>query len=154
MGPSIYYPTPRTPLFERCRAEGILPPTPLQWRSSAFPIETKEFDRLDLVTLFRLTRVINFVKDKMDHGEIEEGITWRDLFHVVTDKTKDLGLEEGQYRTGESLNPSSSGRENSMAHSPSPALPGKIFLRFNQRSWREDLDREDQELKKSSGHLL
>jgi radical SAM superfamily enzyme YgiQ (UPF0313 family) len=106
MGPSIYYPTPRTPLFERCRAEGILPPTPLQWRSSAFPIKTKEFDRLDLVTLFRLTRAINFVKGKMDHQEIEEGITWRDLFHVVTEKTRGLGLKASQYRTGEDLNPS------------------------------------------------
>jgi hypothetical protein len=106
MGPSIYYPTPKTPLFERCRADGILPPKSLEWRSSAFPIETKEFDRLDLVTLFRLTRVTNFVKDKMDHEEIEEGITWRDLFQVVTEKTRDLGLEEGQYRAGEGLNPS------------------------------------------------
>ena len=98
--------------------------------------------------------MINFVKDKMDHEEIEEGITWRDLFHVVTEKTRGLGLEEGQYRTGEGLNSVSSGRENSMAHSPSPALPGKIFLRFNQRSWREDLDHEDQERKKSTGYLL
>jgi hypothetical protein len=105
MGPSIYYPTPKTPLFERCRDEGILPSTTLQWRSSAFPIETKEFDRLDLVTLFRLTRVINFVKDKMDHGEIEEGITWRDLFHVVTEKQR-TWTGRGQYRTGETLNPS------------------------------------------------
>jgi tRNA A37 methylthiotransferase MiaB len=105
MGPSIYYPTPRTPLFERCRDEGILPSTTLQWRSSAFPIETKEFDRLDLVTLFRLTRAINFIKGQIDHGEIEEGITWRDLFQVVTEKTRGLGLEEGRYRTGEDLNP-------------------------------------------------
>ena len=106
LGPSIYYPTPGTPLFERCKAEGILPLTPLQWRSSAFPIETGEFDRLDLVTLFRLTRVINFVKGKMARGEVEEGITWGELFQVVTEKTKGLALEEGQYRTGETLNPS------------------------------------------------
>jgi hypothetical protein len=105
LGPSIYYPTPRTPLFEKCRAEGILPPMPLQWRSSAFPIETREFDRLDLVTLFRLTRVINFVKGKIDHEELEEGITWKGLFRVVTQKTRALGLGEGQYRTAEELNP-------------------------------------------------
>jgi len=127
MGPSIYYPTPRTPLFERCRVDGILPPRSLEWRSSAFPIETKEFDRLDLVTLFRLTRVINFVKGKMDHEEIEEGITWRDLSHVVTDKTRDLGLEEGQYRTGEGLNPS---------HQDEKTLwPILLLLLFRERSF-------------------
>src|SRR4030042_2852988 len=48
LGPSIYYPTPGTPLFERCKAEGVLPPSRLQWRSSAFPIETREFVSLDL----------------------------------------------------------------------------------------------------------
>jgi radical SAM superfamily enzyme YgiQ (UPF0313 family) len=106
LGPSIYYPTPGTLLFEKCKAEGLLPPTPLQWRSSAFPIETGEFDRLDLVTLFRLTRVINFVKGRINHEEIEEGVTWKDLFQVVTEKTRDLGLEEGQYRTSEGLNSS------------------------------------------------
>jgi hypothetical protein len=106
MGPSIYYPTPKTPLFEKCRAEGILPPTTLQWRSSAFPVETKQFDRLDLVTLFRLTRAINFIKDKIDHGEIEEGITWSDLFKVVGERARSLGPERDPYRAGEDLNSS------------------------------------------------
>jgi hypothetical protein len=50
IGPSVYYPTPGTPLFKRCEKEGILPPHLVQWRSSAFPIETREFSRLDLVT--------------------------------------------------------------------------------------------------------
>jgi len=127
LGPSIYYPTPGTPLFERCKAEGILPPTPLQWRSSAFPIETREFDRLDLVTLFRLTRVINFVKGKINHEEIEEGITWKDLFQVVTEKTRGLGLGEGQYRMGKDLNPS---YQNEKA-----AWPILLLLFFRERSF-------------------
>jgi hypothetical protein len=88
IGPSIYYPTPGTSLFERCNKEGILPPHPVQWRSSAFPIETKEFDRVDLLTLFRLARVINFIKGKMDGGELKEGLTWKDLFQVLKDKEK------------------------------------------------------------------
>lgn len=88
IGPSIYYPTPRTPLFERCKKEGILPSYPSQWRSSAFPIETKEFDRLDLVTLFRLTRLINFIKGKMDHGVFNEGITWRELSQIIKEKVE------------------------------------------------------------------
>jgi radical SAM superfamily enzyme YgiQ (UPF0313 family) len=88
VGPSIYYPTPGTPLFGRCEKEGILPPHPVQWRSSAFPVETKEFDRVDLLTLFRLARVINFIKGKMDGKELEEGMTWRELYQVLKEKVK------------------------------------------------------------------
>jgi radical SAM superfamily enzyme YgiQ (UPF0313 family) len=88
IGPSIYYPTPGTSLFERCKREDILPPHQRQWRSSAFPIETKEFDRLDLITLFRLARVINFIKGKMDGKGLEEGMTWRELYRGLREKTK------------------------------------------------------------------
>jgi radical SAM superfamily enzyme YgiQ (UPF0313 family) len=88
IGPSIYYPTPGTPLFERCKKEGILPPHLVQWRSSAFPIETKEFSRLDLLTLFRLARVINFIKAKMDEKELEEGMTWKGLYRVLEEEDK------------------------------------------------------------------
>lgn len=79
IGPSLYYPIPGTPLFLHCQENRFLPPSSLQWRSSAIPIETETFDRLDLVTLLRLARVINFIKMKMDKGEIEEGMTWKDL---------------------------------------------------------------------------
>lgn len=88
IGPSIYYPTPGTPLFERCKQDDILPPHQCQWRSSAFPIETKEFSRIDLVTLFRLARVINFIKGKMDEKELEEGMTWEELYQVLNEKAK------------------------------------------------------------------
>ena len=88
IGPSVYYPTPGTPLFERCKKEGILPSHLVQWRSSAFPIETKEFSRLDLLTLFRLARVINFIKGKMDGKELNEGMTWRELYQVLDEKVK------------------------------------------------------------------
>ena len=93
IGPSIYYPTPGTPLFERCNKEDILPRRPVQWRSSAFPIETKEFNRVDLLTLFRLARVINFIKGKMDEKELEEGITWKELYQVLKEKVKAKGAE-------------------------------------------------------------
>ncbi len=88
IGPSIYYPTPGTPLFERCKKEGILPSHLSQWRSSAFPLETKEFNRLDLLTLFRLARAINFIKGKMDEKELDEGITWRELDRVLKERRK------------------------------------------------------------------
>lgn len=94
IGPSIYYPTPGTPLFERCKQGDILPPHPCQWRSSAFPIETKEFNRPDLLTLFRLARVINFIKGKMDEGKLKEGLTWKELFQVPKDKGNVKGGSE------------------------------------------------------------
>jgi radical SAM superfamily enzyme YgiQ (UPF0313 family) len=93
IGPSIYYPTPGTPLFERCKKENILPPHPVQWRSSAFPVETREFSRLDLLTLFRLARVINFIKGKMDEKELEEGMMWKELFKILKGK----GNFEGKF---------------------------------------------------------
>jgi hypothetical protein len=88
IGPSIYYPTPGTPLFEVCKKEGLLPPHPLQWRSSAFPLETKDFTRLDLVTLFRLTRVINFIKGKMAEKEIDDGMTMKEVGQFLEDRKK------------------------------------------------------------------
>ena len=94
IGPSVYYPTPGTPLFERCKKAGILPPHLVQWRSSAFPIETKEFNRVDLLTLFRLARVINFIKGKMDEKELEEGTTWKELYQVLKEKVRSKVKED------------------------------------------------------------
>jgi hypothetical protein len=88
IGPSIYYPTPGTPLFEKCKEMDILPSHFSQWRSSAFPIETEEFNRLDLVTLFRLARVINFIKGKMDDKELDEGMTWEEILQSIKDKVE------------------------------------------------------------------
>lgn len=88
IGPSIYYPVPKTPLFERCKVEGILPEEPSRWRSSALPVETNNFDRLDLVTLFRLSRLINFIKGRMDHQVLAEGMTLRELSQFLESRTK------------------------------------------------------------------
>ena len=88
IGPSIYYPAPGTALFERCGREGILPPHLSQWRSSAFPIETETFGRIDLVTLFRLARIINFIKERMNEGELREGMTWGELLGTLKEKVK------------------------------------------------------------------
>ncbi len=88
IGPSIYYPTPGTPLFQKCSKGEILPPHSIQWRSSALPVETETFDRLDMVTLLRLVRVINFVKGKMDVGELEEGVTLKECYQILKSKTK------------------------------------------------------------------
>jgi len=95
IGPSIYYPTPGTPLFEVCKKENLLPPHPMQWRSSAFPLETKDFTRLDLVTLFRLTRVINFIKGKIAEKEIDDGMTVKEIGQFLEDREK-LNLVLGE----------------------------------------------------------
>ncbi len=89
IGPSIYYPSPGTALMKRCEEEGVLPADMSQWRSSAFPVETRDFDRLDLVTLFRLTRLINFLKGTMVHGEMPEGVSWKDLSVQSKDRAQE-----------------------------------------------------------------
>jgi tRNA A37 methylthiotransferase MiaB len=88
IGPSIYYPTPGTPLYEQCKKMGILPSYPSQWRSSAFPIETKDFNRFDLITLFRLARVINLIKGKIDKKEVGEGMTLKEILQSMKAKAK------------------------------------------------------------------
>jgi len=98
-GPSIYYPTPGTSLFEQCQAKQLLPSHSSQWRSSALPIETEDFNRLDLVTLFRLARVINFIKGKMDEGELNEGMTWRELYGVLKDRVEAEGISSKEALT-------------------------------------------------------
>jgi len=127
IGPSVYYPTPGTPLFEKCKMDGILPAHPSQWRSSALPIETEEFSRLDLLTLFRLARVINFIKGKMDREELEEGMTWKGLFQGSREKAK----VKGEAATWIDL----------------------LFLLFNERSFfslRKDFLREKSVVKEKS----
>jgi hypothetical protein len=86
IGPSIYYPVPGTPLFEKCRMDNILPSHVSQWRSSALPVETGEFKRIDLVTILRLARLLNFVKGEMDSGELEEGVSWKELRQILNEK--------------------------------------------------------------------
>jgi radical SAM superfamily enzyme YgiQ (UPF0313 family) len=86
IGPSIYYPTPGTDLFKKCKDMDILPSHSSQWRSSALPIEIKEFNRLDIVTLFRLARMINFIKGKTDEGELSEGVTLKELYQVLKNR--------------------------------------------------------------------
>jgi len=99
IGPSVYYPTPGTSLFEQCKAKELLPSHPSQWRSSALPIETEDFNRLDIVTLFRLARVINFIKSKVDEGELNEGMTWRELYDVLKEKVEAEGISSKEALT-------------------------------------------------------
>jgi len=67
IGPSVFYATPGTESYRQCAERGLLPSTELALqRSTCFPVETKNFSRRDLVTLFQLTRFLNFIKSRLD----------------------------------------------------------------------------------------
>jgi tRNA A37 methylthiotransferase MiaB len=87
IGPSIYYPVPGTALFDTCRKEGALPRCASQYRSSAVPIETGDFSRIDLITLFRLIRAVNFIKGKIDEKVLPEGVNLHDLDLLLREKS-------------------------------------------------------------------
>jgi len=68
IGPSIFYPPPGSVTFKNCIQKGYITGTDyVLYRSSAVPVETEDFSRQDLITLFRLVRTINFIKHLIDH---------------------------------------------------------------------------------------
>jgi radical SAM superfamily enzyme YgiQ (UPF0313 family) len=84
IGPSVFYATPGTESYRQCLEHGLLasPELALQ-RSTCFPVETPHYTRLDLVTLFRLCRVLNFVKARLDAQPGGTGeYAWDDLATV------------------------------------------------------------------------
>jgi radical SAM superfamily enzyme YgiQ (UPF0313 family) len=146
IGPSVYYPTPGTVLFERCKTEGILPVHHSQWRSSAFPIETEEFNRIDLVTLFRLVRTINFIKGKIDGKELEEGMMWKELYQTFKEKVEvedevdgttwiDLILLLYEERSFLSLRKDSNGRSSILKMESSR----KVLDYFFEKAWKRPI---------------
>jgi hypothetical protein len=67
IGPSVFYATPGTESYRQCLERGLLPSAEMALqRSTCFPVETKNFSRRDLVTLFQLTRFLNFIKSRLD----------------------------------------------------------------------------------------
>jgi hypothetical protein len=84
IGPSVFYATPGTESYRQCLERGLLtsPELALQ-RSTCFPVETPHVSRLDLVTLFRLCRVLNFIKARLDIQPAKAGAyAWEDLAAV------------------------------------------------------------------------
>ncbi len=73
IGPSVFYATPGTESYRQCLERGLLPSAELALqRSTCFPVETNNFSRRDLVTLFQLTRFLNFIKSRLD-GQTTDG---------------------------------------------------------------------------------
>jgi len=65
VGLSIYYPAPASQDFSYCQERGVLPSSPLCWRSTALPLDHMTGSNASL-TLMRLSRLLNFIKQCMD----------------------------------------------------------------------------------------
>ncbi len=63
IGPSFFYLVPNTPIFNQCKLSNLVHSDTRTFRSSYMPYENDNFKRIDLMTLFRITRIINFMKE-------------------------------------------------------------------------------------------
>lgn len=66
-GVSVFYPAPGSADYGRCRDLGLLPASFASMRSTALPIDQRT-SRTDSVTLLRLGRMLNFMKDLVAAG--------------------------------------------------------------------------------------
>ena len=66
-GLSVYYPAPDSADFALCEKQGILPPTLTLMRATALPLSDTT-SRLQVVTLLRLSRIVNFMKSLTGQG--------------------------------------------------------------------------------------
>ena len=103
-GISIFYPSPGSRDYERCRALKILPDTFSLMRSSAVPI-SHTTSRKEAVTLLRLGRILNFMKfladtaasraDRFRQGRAE---TRKDPRTETGKKLLNMFLKDGKIR--------------------------------------------------------
>lgn len=68
IGPSLFYLVPGTAVFEELEQRGLIPEDRRQYRSSYYPVETTDCDRQAAMTLFRLCRIFNFLKQLCDES--------------------------------------------------------------------------------------
>ena len=76
--------TPGTESYRQCLAQALLtsPELALQ-RSTCFPVETPQASRPELVTLFHLCRLLNFLKACVDAQPVKTGaVAWETLTPV------------------------------------------------------------------------
>ncbi len=86
LGPSIFYPPPGTQTFENCVNRGYIDREDyLKFRSTALAVTTEHFSRNDLITLFRLCRVINYLKYLIDKKQISSFQTFSDSVITFSD---------------------------------------------------------------------
>lgn len=76
IGPSMFYPPPGSVSFQNCVEQNYISGKKFTlYRSTALPVETANFSRTDIVTLFRLVRAINYIKQIFEESpEIQDSM--------------------------------------------------------------------------------
>jgi len=65
IGPSLFYPPPGSVTYQNCvRNKFITGVDFVHYRSTAMAVQTNNFSRRDIITLFRLVRLVNYLKRK------------------------------------------------------------------------------------------
>lgn len=81
IGASPFYPAPGSELYgELCDCGVITKGSYVTFRSTAFSAETRNFNRLDLLSAFRLARALNFLKSMIDDAKLRGGLLDLDTF--------------------------------------------------------------------------
>jgi radical SAM superfamily enzyme YgiQ (UPF0313 family) len=89
-GVSVFYPSPGSADYRVCEKENLLPASFSLMRSTALPIDHTT-TRREAVTLLRLGRVVNFMKDLLDRG-FEVPCAGLLPNNFITDKTDRIGI--------------------------------------------------------------
>ncbi len=84
IGPSFFYLVPETKIFKDCQQQNKIPTNIKMFRSSYMPYETEKFSRSDLMTLFRITRIINFLKETKEVNYVPDYKITGDILTVST----------------------------------------------------------------------
>jgi len=66
IGPALFYLVPGTASFRHYADRQQVPDSPLCYRSSFYPIDSEECNRLAAMTLFRIGRILNFMRAVID----------------------------------------------------------------------------------------
>ncbi|HEY3130121.1 MAG TPA: radical SAM protein, partial [Acidobacteriota bacterium] len=101
VGPSVFYVSPGTELFD-----ALSDRVPENWdllRSSTFYMESGSSTLLERITVFRLARLVNFLKERLDAGRWEfernEAIEWLGELQVESQRSQVAG-RKSQVETG------------------------------------------------------
>ncbi|HOD37607.1 MAG TPA: radical SAM protein [Candidatus Marinimicrobia bacterium] len=67
IGPALFYLVPGTASFQQFSRLGLIPSSVLCYRSSFYPVDSKECSRVAAMTLFRICRILNFMREVIDN---------------------------------------------------------------------------------------
>jgi len=68
IGPSLFYLVPGTAIFDELAVKGKIPDSERCYRSSYFPYTRPDYSRESAMTLFRICRIINFMKAAREYN--------------------------------------------------------------------------------------